>query len=297
MIKTAYLAKWFFGARFFGRKKPLQTVIFITDRCNLACRHCTVYNHTNPKDKPFGQIREELEYSYDKGSRFVDFEGGEPMLWRDGDLNINNLIDLAKEIGFFSCTITTNAQMPFADCKADSIWVSMDGIGPFHDDIRGEGSFARLEKNIAECNHKNLSVNMTINTRNYTNVAEAIKYVKKNAHIKSISFSFHTPYAGTEHLTLDKTTRERTADEIIGFKKDGYPIMNSVSGLKLLKTNDFKKECWISNFILPDGTRLDECPGKTAGVCENCGFGMAGEMNSVFHFKPDTLLAGMRLRI
>lgn len=297
MRKIIYLAKWFIGARFFGKKRPLQTVLFITDRCNLACRHCTVYNHKNPKDKSLGQIREELEYSYKLGSRFVDFEGGEPMLWKDGNLNINNLIDLAKEIGFFSCTITTNAQIPFGDCKADSIWVSMDGTGKFHDDIRGEGAFARLEKNIAECGHKNLSVNMTINTRNHSNMTEAIEYVKNNPHIKSISFSFHTPYAGTESLMPDKATREKTVDEIIRMKRQGYPIMNSVSGLKLLKTNDFKKECWVSNFILPDGTRLDECPGKSAGVCDNCGFGMAGEMKSVFDFKPDTLFAGMRLRI
>jgi hypothetical protein len=42
---------------------------------------------------------------------------------------------------------------------------------------------------------------------------------------------------------------------------------------------------------------LDECPGKQAGVCAKCGYGMAAEMKSVFSFKPDTLLAGFRLRV
>ena len=38
-----YLAQWFLRARFFGRKAPLQTVLFITDKCNLRCKHCSVY--------------------------------------------------------------------------------------------------------------------------------------------------------------------------------------------------------------------------------------------------------------
>ena len=112
----------------------------------------------------YEQVREHLQYSYDLGSRFVDFEGGEVTIWRDGDKRINDLIALAKEIGFFSCTITTNAQLPFKGCTADSIWVSLDGYGEYHEEVRGKGTFAKLEKNIAECGHKHLSVNMVVNT-------------------------------------------------------------------------------------------------------------------------------------
>ena len=107
-----YLGWWFFGARVLGRKRPLQTVLFISDRCNLECKHCSVYNKTNPHQFTYEQVREQLQYAYNQGSRFVDLEGGEVMIWRDGDYRINDLIDLAKEIGFFSATITTNAQLP-----------------------------------------------------------------------------------------------------------------------------------------------------------------------------------------
>ncbi|MDE5889762.1 MAG: radical SAM protein, partial [Bacteroidales bacterium] len=124
-----YLAWWFFRARFFGRRAPLQTVLFISDLCNLECRHCSVYNKVNPHVSTYARIKEQLEYAYSLGSRFVDFEGGEVTIWRDGDYRINDLIDLAREIGFFSATITTNAQLPFAGNHADSIWVSRDGYG------------------------------------------------------------------------------------------------------------------------------------------------------------------------
>jgi MoaA/NifB/PqqE/SkfB family radical SAM enzyme len=297
MKSLFYLPFWFSKAKFLGSKKPLQTVLFISDKCNLTCKHCTVYQLKNPHIKTYEQVKEELEYSYRLGSRFVDLEGGEPTLWHDGDKDLNSLIRLAKAIGFYSTTITTNAQMPFTGSEADSIWVSLDGLGDFHDEIRGKGAFKRLVQNIATSNHPQLSVNMVINARNYTSVEETIEFAKTNPHIQSISLNFHTPYEGTEDLFLDWDKRSEVIDLIMQKKKAGYPIMNSVSGLKLMKHNQFKKQCWVSNFILSDGTRLAECPGSASGVCDQCGFSMAGEMHSVFNLKPDTILAGMKLRM
>ena len=292
-----YLPWWFFKARILGIKRPLQTVLFITDQCNLTCRHCIVYRFINPKIKTYQQIKEELEYSYKSGSRFVDFEGGEPTLWREGDKDLNSLVRLSKEIGFFSATITTNALLPFAGSEADSIWVSLDGFGKYHDDIRGKGVFECAVRHIEEANHPRISVNMVINSRNYPSVEETIEFVKDNPHIQSISLNFHNPYPGTEDLFLDWETRGQVIDLIIKKKKAGYPIMNSVSGLKLMKHSKFKKECWVSNFILTDGRRLPECAGKTAGICDRCGLSMSGEMRSLFTLKPDTVLAGMKVRM
>ena len=297
MKQFLYVAFWFVRAKFFGQKRPLQCVIFITNRCNLSCKHCSVYEHHRPVIKSTRQIREELKYAYQEGARFVDFEGGEPTLWRDGEKTVNDLILIAKQLGFFSCTVTTNAQTPFKNSLADSIWVSLDGVGESHDLIRGEGTFAALEKNISECGHPNLNVNMVINNQNYTDVMQTITYAKKSPYIKSISLNFHTPYVGTEYLFLDWDKRAEIIDEIIKMRKSGYPIMNSESGLKLMKENNFKKQCWVSNFIMIDGSRFDECPGKLLKVCDRCGYGMAAEMKSVFSFKLDTLLAGVKLRV
>jgi len=297
MKSLFYLPFWFFKTRILGMKKPLQTVMFISDMCNLACKHCTVYQQKNPTIKTYEQIREELERSYRLGSRFVDFEGGEPTLWNDGDKDLNSLIRLAKEIGYYSTTITTNAQLPFDGSEADSIWVSLDGLGDYHDAIRGKGTFERLVKNIESARHPHLSVNMVINSQNYTSVEETIEFAKNNPHIQLIALNFHTPYENTESLFLDWNKRAEVIDLIIRKKKEGYPIMNSASGLKLMKNNQFKKQCWVSDFVLSDGAYLPECPGSVAGVCDRCGFAMAGEMHAVMHLKPDTILAGAKLRI
>lgn len=295
-----YLPLWFAKAKFLGKKSPLQTVLFITDVCNLRCKHCAAEKASYMK--PYSQIKEELEYSYNLGSRFVDFEGGEPTLWQEdnpnlGKLRLNDLLKLAKDIGYFSTTVTTNAINDFSNCKADAIWVSLDGLGKYHDAVRGKGSFEKLEKNIATCKHPALSVNMAINTLNRDSVGETLEYAKNNPAIQKISLNFHTPYEGTEYLMLPWEERLQVIDQILAAKKAGAPIMNSTSGLKLMKHNKFKRYCWVSNFILADGTRHPECPGSVAGVCDQCGFCMAGEMNSVMSLKPDTILAGMSLRM
>lgn len=293
-----YLGIWFLKARFLGARKPLQTVLFVSDQCNLACRHCNILKRDGrePVIKSYDQIAEELGYAYGLGSRFVDFGGGEPFLWRDGERGLNQLFRLAKEIGFYSTTVTTNAQQPFSGCEADSIWVSLDGLDDFHDQVRGPGAFERLTANLESCGHPNVSLNMVINRLNHPSVRETIEFAAQHPAVKAISLNFHTPFPGTEDLWLDWETRRTVIDEIISLKKSGRPILNSVSGLKLMKGSDFTKHCWVTNFILADGTRLAECVGRQAGMCDRCGFCMAGEMNSVFSFKPDTILAGMSLR-
>lgn len=292
-----YLPLWFCRAKFLGQQRPLQTVLFVSNICNLRCKHCAESGHAGGISKTLPQLEEEMRYALSLGSRFLDLEGGEPTIWHDGTHNLNDVIDLAKKLGFYTVTVTTNAQRPFNDLKADSIWVSLDGVGEYHDAVRGPGAFARLEKNIAASGHKNLSVNMAINRLNYPSVEDTIRYAAKNPHIKQISLNFHTPYAGTEHMALAPDIRLATIDRIIELKKQGMPIMNSISGLKLMRHNNFRKDCWVANFILADGTRLTECGGKTAGVCDQCGFCMAGEMHSVLSLKPDTILAGLKLRL
>jgi MoaA/NifB/PqqE/SkfB family radical SAM enzyme len=320
LSQYVYLAQWFLRARFLGRKAPLQTVLFITDKCNLRCKHCSVYGSAGNKQRSFEDIVADMKYSYELGSRFIDLEGGEPTLWKEkkptppipegreqsceakGEYyTINDLIDKALEIGFFSVTVTTNAQQDFSWIRPQSIWVSMDGIGEYHDRIRGEGTFARLEKNINQSGQKNICVNMVVNALNYESVDVAMEYVKNNPAIAQISINFHTPYPGTEYLMLSTEKKVEIIDKVLAYKRKGYPIMNSKSGLKLMKRNalgeiQLGKECFVTNFIYTEGTR-GLCLGYGTEQCRVCGFCMAGEMASVWSFKPDTVLAGFKLRM
>ena len=302
MIKQYfYLGWWFVRARFFGRRAPLQTVLFITDKCNLRCKHCSVYGSAGYRQRKFDDILSDMRESYKAGSRFIDLEGGEPTLWREGERTINDIIDAAMDMGFFSVTVTTNAQQDFSWIHPNSIWVSMDGVGEYHDRVRGDGTFARLEENIRKSGKKHLCVNMVVNTLNYESLDAAMEYARDNEAIEQISINFHTPYPGTEYLMLPDDRKAEIIDKVLEYKRKGYPIMNSRSGLKRMKKNalgqmQLGRECFVTNFIYPDGSR-ELCLGYGTEQCRQCGFCMAGEMSSVFHFCPDTLLAGLKLRM
>lgn len=304
MFQLFYLPFWFLQTRILGKKKPLQSVVFVSDKCNLQCKHCCVYSNETKKPiiNTYQEVRQKLEYCYNLGSRFVDIEGGEPFLWKDetnpNDVkDINSVFRLAKEIGFYSVTVTTNAQLNFDHCEADSIWVSLDGIGQYHDAIRGSGAFNKLVRNIESNPHPALSVNMVVNNLNYKSVKDTIEFAKNNSHIKSISINFHTPFPGTEELELPANIRNNVIDEVIAMKKQGYPIMNSVTGLQRMKDMHFKKYCWVSNFVMVDGTCHEQCQGHAFNLCDRCGFCMAGEMYGVMNLKLDTVLSGLKLRM
>ena len=299
MIKQYfYLAQWFIRARFFGRRAPLQTVLFITDKCNLRCKHCSVYGSAGYRQRKFDDILEDMKRSYKAGSRFIDLEGGEPTLWKEDGKTINDIIDAAMELGFFSVTVTTNAQQDFSWIHPHSIWVSMDGIGKYHEAVRGEGTFAKLEENIARSGKKHICVNMVINSLNWESLDAAMEYVRNNPAIEQISVNFHTPYPGTEHLKLPNDKKAELIDKVLEYKKKGYPIMNSSTGLRHMRDLKFKKVCWMTNYVLTDGTRSPMCAGSMVpGVCEKCGFCMAGEERAVVDLAPDTIFAGLSLRV
>ena len=308
-----YFPLWYFKIRFLKKQIPLQTVIFITNECNYNCKHCCV-DKTKPYSMTYDEIKEHLIYSYNQGSRFVDFEGGEGGKYKGGrgkyrgkygkELDtqldevtgeyktINDLCTLAKSIGFYSATVTTNASYDFSFFNADHVFVSLDGIKT-HDIIRGEGAFERLKANIAKFPApRKVSANMVINTINKDEVADVLEFVQSSPYLNGISFNFYNPVNSDTQLCVND--REKIINTIIGYKKRGYKILNTEKGLKHLIKPDFKKVCWITNFITLDGKRYTGCPDKN--FCNICGLGMAGEMRALYDFNPQTILSGLSLR-
>lgn len=293
--QISYLYRWYFKSLILKKEGPLQTVLFVTDHCNLNCRNCTGGRNNGSRMKSYEEIKDELIYSYKQGSRFVNFKGGEPTLWSDGDRTLNDLCKLAKQIGFFSCTLTTNGQIPFEDTLADQVWVTVNGYGKYHDAVRGKGRFQELDANIRESGHPHLSIVMNVDKLNKDSVVRLIRYADPVLQIQSVAFNFHTPFPGTEELALSQEEREEVIAKITKMKRKGYQIKNSFLGLKLMLKPDFKKYCWMANYILIDGRRLPQCPCKDLGMCDQCGFFMSGEMYSAMHLNMDTIFYGMRL--
>jgi len=309
--ETLYYASWFFQCKVLGKRKPLQSVLFITDRCNLECKHCSIVKSGSEyRTKTLEQIKEELQYCYDAGSRIIDFQGGEPHIWRDTSdqaraftadgepATLNTLIDLARSIGFYSTTVTTNAQIPIT-ANSDLVWISLDGMEELHDDMRGEGVFARAMKTISETDHPNLNINMCVTNRNYQDFEEVAQLVKDNPKLRRFAFSFYVPLDGSRDLMVDPKVRHEIVDTALRLQSEGYPMMNSTAGIDLLRDPQnfiHKRQCWITNFVMSDGERRTMCQGEKAGACPDCGFGMCAEMTLLWSLNPAMIKAGLSVR-
>jgi len=83
---------------------PFIGGMVINERCNLHCTHCKVANRDIP-DLTYNEVKKGLEIFYKMGIRSVFFEGGEPFLWKDRNYKPDDLITLARELGFFVVSI------------------------------------------------------------------------------------------------------------------------------------------------------------------------------------------------
>lgn len=282
-----YLGWWFFRTRFLGRRKPLQSVVFVTNGCNSTCRHCTNCTKSGGSYyKPFDEIAKDLEYCYAEGARILDIEGVNLLHWQDGGHLVKEIFQLAKDKNFYS----TSTMIPASNYGAwkamgidvDVLWVSIMGIND-----------CSLLEDLQEA-----SLYMVINNQNIQELPAVLAFMQQHPAIRQIAFNFHTPFEGTADIALSKEQREEVIAQLITFKRKGHRIMNTVSGLKNMLTLQFKRHCWICNFIYCDGRRSPHCiDDKASGVCNHCGFSMAGEMNAVFNMKPDTILEGLGIRI
>jgi Fe-coproporphyrin III synthase len=301
MFEMFHYAGWYLSCRVFGKRKPLQSVVFIGSVCNLQCLHCAIAKGVAegkiPKfNFPMSRVKDLMQQCYDAGSRMVTFEGGEPLMWRDGDKTVEDLVKEAKKMGFVSTSFSTNGTLPIPNSCTDRIFVSLDGTREFHDAIRGKGQFDLLVKNVAASKYPHISVNFVANRINYGCIDDLMKELKSHKNIKGISFNLHTPHGGTEDMLLPREKRIEFIDKVIKYKKEGYTIINSTEGLRRLRENSYKPQCWITDFVLPDGKRYAQCMGSLEpGVCKNCGYGMGAEMSAIWELKPSTIIEGMKL--
>lgn len=294
--RLLYLGWWFFGARVLGRKRPLQTVLFISNRCNLRCRHCSVYSRATPDEMTFEEIRRELEYSYRLGSRFVDLEGGEVMIWRDGR-QADRRRDRPGPRGGFLLR-DDHHQRPVAlrrePCRQHLGQPRRLWEVPRND--RGEGTFARLERNIAACGHPHLSVNRMVNKYNWEHVAETIEYVKRNPAIESISINFYTPFPDADDLMITREQREpgdrhRDPDEARGLSGDELRFGAGADAAQPLQAPLLGHELHLCR---PYARQL---LGRAAGHLRRLRALHGGRDERRVQLPADTIRAGLKLRL
>ncbi len=291
------LSRFFFERKFLGRRIPLLASFKVTWRCNLACRGCPFHLRTGvenghmSRDMAIGA----LESLHCLGTRLVVFEGGEPLLWRDGPYRFHDLVSYARR-RFLRVAVTTNGTLPL-DVPAHTIWVSLDGMKKAHDALRGN-SFDRVYASLNATRHPRVFIHCTLNRRNWQDIELLAKWVQDMPNIKGMTVQFFYPYnQGEDNLALSPNERRAAIEKLLDLKKRGFPIVNSAGRLRAMLDNRWRCHDDILINVDPDGTIAKGCYVKNRGRinCDACGFTPVAEASGALDLIPGSLYAGWRL--
>jgi len=264
----------------FKRKKPILGTIIITDECNLSCKHCTVNNITAVL-YPYGQIQQEMRLLYQMGIRILFFCGGETFLWQSEGKNLRDLVVEARSMGFLIISVVNNGTFPLDLPEADLILLSLDGGRERHNIIRGD-TYDKIIQNIQAATADNICLYMAINQINKDDIQSVCGLARSEPNIRADSFSFHTPYPGTEDLALSVSEKADCCQVISDLISRDYPIFNLKSAFPFLVHNQFKTPC--HQCVVIENGKLSVC-GRCVdipGLCDHCGYFFAAEYSLVF---------------
>ncbi len=275
-----YFANFGLSTILFKRRKAVVGTVILTDQCNLKCKHCSV-NNISAVLYPYAQIKDEMEQLHRDGIRILFFCGGEPFLWKDGEITLRDLVREAREMGFLIVNIVTNGTFTLDLPEADLILLSLDGDREAHNIIRGE-TYDTIMRNIDEATADNICLYMAINQLNKHAIASACEVAKSKPNVRAISFNFHTPYPETENLALSREEKQACCDEIAAQMDEGCPVFNLKSAFPYVVNNAFPVPC--HQCVVMENGKLSVC-GRCIDVprlCERCGYFFAAEYALVF---------------
>lgn len=287
-LRTYVPYAWRFAA--LRTPQPFICGIAITDRCNLACRACHVSN-AGAGDMRFAEVSARLHSAYDRGCREAYFTGGEPMVWRDADRTVEDLIGEARRIGYFHVHVYTNGTLGL-DCSADLMWVSMDGLPAVYETRRGD-HFATVERTIRALPHPRTAIIYVIDRFTEVGIEPFLRWiVSEGLPVTGVMFYFHTPYYGIDDLYLDAEERAPIIDRLLDLEREGLPLLNSRAGLRALKSGAWPRRMPVA--LVSDATGESVCCRAPDSVCPDCGYGACTELSEAQRLRPSAILGMAR---
>lgn len=288
----AYFAGFGIKTILFGDKKPILGTIIVTDKCNLACKHCSVNNIT-ALIHPYEQVEGEMQMLYEMGVRILFFCGGETFLWQDGEKGLRDLVIEAKQMGFMIVNVVTNGTYPLDLPEADLILLSLDGDRERHNSIRGD-TYDTIMEHIQNASSDHICLYMAINQINKDAIREVCLTARDTKNVRAVSFNFHTPYPDTRELALSREEKAACCRVIEQMMKEGAPVFNLKSAFPHLIDNSFPTPC--HQCVVVENGKVSTCGRciEVEGLCSQCGYFFVAEYTLLFRGNVKVILEMLR---
>lgn len=276
-------------------------MVNITNRCNLSCEHCFVYQDGNPNTAQSPRTEMPTELMLDVLTALRDRHGIQYMLWMGGEPLLRKDL-LEKGVGLFERShVTTNGTLPLIDLGPDALYViSLDGPEPVNDAIRGKGSFNTVMRRLRDLPagfSTPVQVQCTVTPSNQEYLEELVQ-VLIGTRVGWMTFSFVVPYLDIEPDPAWPDLDSRmVAVEKVRYLKDRYPgfVRNRSVALDLMapdRAPEVTASCPVRAFLLPLWLEDDRfvtpfCCYGNGPDCSRCGawvvFDIAARIHAVSH--------------
>ncbi|HPJ94836.1 MAG TPA: radical SAM protein [Deltaproteobacteria bacterium] len=291
------LLGFFFATKILRKPLPLLANFKLTYQCNLTCAGCPFHLRSQEEDASMSWVKacDCIDRLKNMGCRIVIFEGGEPLLWRDGNRRFVDLVHYAKK--HFVCVgATTNGTLGL-DVPTDVLWVSIDGIRDTHNELRSN-SYENILNNIRSSTHNKLFIHFTMNRKNWRELGELVRTLSDVEQVKGFTVQLFYPYnQGEDELALSRQERKDALLYVMDLKRRGYPVLNSQWGLNAMIDNTWTCHDFLLANVDPDGRISKGCyvAGRGDVRCADCGFTPVAEASGAYDFVPGALAAGWRI--
>ncbi|MEW6268496.1 MAG: radical SAM protein [Thermodesulfobacteriota bacterium] len=233
------------GARLCGHYREdgryPAAIVNVTNRCNLACRHCFVFRDGNPNQAP-ASVRDEPgdDALLETLRALRERHGIVSMLWMGGEPLLRRGL-LARGIELFARnTITTNGTVPLVDFGPDVLYVvSLDGPEDVNDALRGAGTYRRVLRNLERLPRgfaSPVQVQCVVTRQNQHRLGE-LALALRRTRVGWLTFSFYVPRAHDESAEAWPTLEARAwaVREVMRLKRlHGGFVRNSTRSLELM---------------------------------------------------------------
>lgn len=251
---------------------PLTVELQVNEACNLRCRHCFQREYRAQSCLPIDLALRIVHALADAQVFELSVIGGEPLLYS----GLRELLGRCSELGI-ATTVVTNATMVDSQsaamfrCNRTHVNVSVDGIGSTHDQIRGVGTFVRVDKavRLLRCVGVPVSLLCTLNLLNADRYEDVIGY----AHELGVSASFNLfKPTKSEHsdLVLSPGRYFEICLELFARQQAGELIgLSNAAIANLLAGGDERNECTatLAGLVIDYAGRMVSCPGLVS-----CGY-------------------------
>lgn len=186
---------------------PRCATFDLTAECPLRCRHCYFFSEHQARaalsdETWLARLAEVVETERLHTAFWV---GGEPLL---------ELGRLRRAASLFARNaVATSGAVPIPPDLGMGLLVSLDGLEPEHDRLRGRGAFARALAHLAPLPARSFVLNVTL-TRETLDAVDQVPQLVERTRAAGAVVGFFTARPGAP-LALDDDQRERAVERLL----------------------------------------------------------------------------------